>query len=125
MSPRGDCYDNTVMKSFFSTVRSELADRFDGGRVAKRALFDYIEVFYSRRRPPLSTCDSDGTPPSASLLRSTSENETRGETLPEKACFTTTSPPNRITAASPNITHLHSADRAQCEPFLHAGIESC
>ena len=29
MSRRGDCYDNAVMESFFSTVKSELADRFD------------------------------------------------------------------------------------------------
>jgi putative transposase len=28
MSRRGDCYDNAVMESFFSTVKSELADRF-------------------------------------------------------------------------------------------------
>ncbi len=29
MSRRGDCYDNAVMESFFSTVKSELADRFE------------------------------------------------------------------------------------------------
>ena len=29
MSRRGDCYDNAVMESFFSTVKSELAERFD------------------------------------------------------------------------------------------------
>ena len=29
MSGRGDCYDNAVMESFFSTVKSELAERFD------------------------------------------------------------------------------------------------
>ena len=29
MSRRGNCYDNAVMESFFSTVKSELADRFD------------------------------------------------------------------------------------------------
>lgn len=28
LSRRGDCYDNAVMESFFSTVKSELADRF-------------------------------------------------------------------------------------------------
>ena len=50
MSRRGNCYDNAVMESFFSTVKSELADRFDGCGDAKMALFDYIELFYNQRR---------------------------------------------------------------------------
>ena len=50
MSRRGDCYDNAVMESFFSTVKSELADRFDSFAEAKMELFDYIEVFYNQRR---------------------------------------------------------------------------
>ena len=50
MSRRGNCYDNAVMESFFSTVKSELADRFDSCSDAKRELFEYIEVFYNQRR---------------------------------------------------------------------------
>ena len=50
MSRRGDCYDNAVMESFFSTVKSELADRFASFGEAKIELFDYIEVFYNQRR---------------------------------------------------------------------------
>jgi transposase InsO family protein len=50
MSRRGDCYDNAVMESFFSTVKSELADRFSSFSEAKMELFDYIEVFYNQRR---------------------------------------------------------------------------
>jgi putative transposase len=50
MSRRGNCYDNAVMESFFSTVKTELADRFDTGGDAKIALFNYIEVFYNQRR---------------------------------------------------------------------------
>jgi len=50
MSRRGNCYDNAVMESFFSTVKTELADRFDSCGDAKMALFDYIEVFYNQRR---------------------------------------------------------------------------
>jgi hypothetical protein len=38
------------MESFFSTVKSELRDRFDSCGEAKMALFDYIEVFYNQRR---------------------------------------------------------------------------
>ena len=50
MSRRGNCYDNAVMESFFSTVKSELVDRFESFGVAKMELFDYLEVFYNQRR---------------------------------------------------------------------------
>jgi transposase InsO family protein len=50
MSRTGDCYDNTVMEAFFSTVKTELADRFESCGEAKMQLFDYIEVFYKQRR---------------------------------------------------------------------------
>jgi len=50
MSRRGNCYDNAVMESFFSTVKSELGEHFESHGVAKMELFDYIEVFYNQRR---------------------------------------------------------------------------
>ena len=50
MSRRGNCYDNAVMESWFSTVKSEERERFESYAHAKEALFDYIEVFYNQRR---------------------------------------------------------------------------
>jgi len=50
MSRSGDVYDNAVMEAFFSTVKMELDDRFPNVDEAKRALFEYLEVFYNRRR---------------------------------------------------------------------------
>ena len=50
MSRRGNCYDNAVIESFFSTVKSELGERFESHGAAKMELFDYIEVFYNQRR---------------------------------------------------------------------------
>jgi putative transposase len=50
MSRRGNCHDNAVMEAFFSSLKTELADRFASCGEAKRALFDYIEVFYNQRR---------------------------------------------------------------------------
>jgi putative transposase len=50
MSRRGNCYDNAVMESFFSTLKSELTERFDSNGEAKMELFDYIEVFYNQKR---------------------------------------------------------------------------
>ena len=50
MSRRANSYDNAVMEAFFSTVKSEVADRFDSCGEAKMELFDFIEVFYNQRR---------------------------------------------------------------------------
>ncbi len=47
---RGNCYDNAVIESWFSTVKSEEGERFESYAHAKEALFDYIEVFYNQRR---------------------------------------------------------------------------
>ena len=50
MSRRDNCYDNAVMEAFFSTVNSEVGERFASHRDANTELFDYIEVFYNQRR---------------------------------------------------------------------------
>ena len=50
MSRRGDCLDNAVMESWFSTVKQELGERFESCGQAKMELFDDIEVFYNQRR---------------------------------------------------------------------------
>ncbi|HVQ15308.1 MAG TPA: IS3 family transposase [Vicinamibacterales bacterium] len=50
MSRKGNCYDNAVMEAFFSTVKSELADRFESCGHAKMELFEYLEAFYNQRR---------------------------------------------------------------------------
>ncbi|WP_395858569.1 IS3 family transposase [Affinibrenneria salicis] len=52
MSGKGCCYDSAVMESFCHTLKTEL---MQGKAVSRReqainALFDYIEVFYHRRR---------------------------------------------------------------------------
>ena len=52
MSRRGNCWDNAVAESFFATLKTELvADaRWQTRESARRALFEYIEVWYNRRR---------------------------------------------------------------------------
>jgi putative transposase len=50
MSRRGNCHDNAAMESWFSTLKSELGERFKDSAEAQRELFDYIEVFYNRKR---------------------------------------------------------------------------
>jgi putative transposase len=52
MSRTGDCWDNAVVESFFSTLKHELVYRttFANHDTARSALFQYIECFYNRRR---------------------------------------------------------------------------
>lgn len=52
MSRKGDCWDNAVAESFWSTLKEELVERtvFLTREAAKRAIFEFIEVFYNRRR---------------------------------------------------------------------------
>jgi len=52
MSRKGNCWDNAVAESFFATLKTELvygrhwSTRFE----LRAAVFEYIEVFYNRRR---------------------------------------------------------------------------
>lgn len=52
MSRKGDCYDNAMMESFWGTLKEEGIGQhiFRSRKEAKTALFDYIEVFYNRKR---------------------------------------------------------------------------
>ncbi len=50
MSRRGNCFDNAVMESWFSTLKAELGEHFECYGSAKEELFDYIEVFYNQQR---------------------------------------------------------------------------
>ena len=52
MSGKGNCYDNAKIESFFARLKIEEVHRrrYRNHREAKENLFDYIEVFYNRRR---------------------------------------------------------------------------
>ena len=52
MSRKGDCYDNAVAESFFGSLKTELVDHEDylTKEQARRSLFEYIELFYNKRR---------------------------------------------------------------------------
>lgn len=52
MSNKGDCWDNAVMESFWSTLKTELVyqERYATREDAKASIFEYIEVFYNRKR---------------------------------------------------------------------------
>ena len=52
MSRKGNCWDNAVAESFFATMKRELVHgrRWSNRLELRTALFEYIEVFYNRRR---------------------------------------------------------------------------
>ena len=51
MSGVGNCYDNAVMESFFSTLKAECATyRFTRREEARRQIFEFIEIWYNRQR---------------------------------------------------------------------------
>jgi transposase InsO family protein len=52
MSRKGNCWDNAVVESFFSSLKQELVylSTFNTRQEAQLALFEYIEVFYNRKR---------------------------------------------------------------------------
>lgn len=54
MSRRGNCHDNALMESFWSTLKRELIHRcqFATRAQAQAAIFEWIEIFYNRERLP-------------------------------------------------------------------------
>jgi putative transposase len=52
MSRKGNCWDNSVAESFFGTLKTGLINhkQYQTRNEAKEDIFDYIEVFYNRKR---------------------------------------------------------------------------
>jgi putative transposase len=57
MSRSGNVWDNAVMESFFSSLKTERVDRkvYRSRAEAKADVFDYIERFYNPRRRHVTT----------------------------------------------------------------------
>jgi putative transposase len=99
MGSRGDCFDNAAMESFHASLKKDLIYRrtWPTKAEARTAAFDYIEVFYNRRRrhsrlgmlSPLdfenSTLSSSKTIDAASRLAS-----------PDQIEFTSCSPATQV-----------------------------
>jgi putative transposase len=52
MSGKGDCWDNAAMESFWATLKNELVhhEHYTTREQARQSIFEYIEVFYNRKR---------------------------------------------------------------------------
>ena len=52
MSKKGDCYDNAMIESFWATLKEECSEKkiYSSRDEARGAIFEYIEVYYNRKR---------------------------------------------------------------------------
>ncbi len=52
MRRKGNCWDNALAESFFHSLETEcvLHERYQTREQAQASIFDYIEVFYNRKR---------------------------------------------------------------------------
>ena len=52
MSGKGDCWDNACAESFWATLKTELVhhEKYATREAARRSIFEYIEIFYNRKR---------------------------------------------------------------------------
>lgn len=52
MSGRGNCYDNAPMESFFHTLKNELllSGKLETRYKTRIAIFEYIEIYYNKKR---------------------------------------------------------------------------
>ena len=52
MSRKGECHENSVVESFFHSLKGELVygTKFKSRDDARHAIFKYIELFYNRKR---------------------------------------------------------------------------
>ncbi|WP_307528534.1 IS3 family transposase [Pedobacter sp. W3I1] len=52
MSRKGNCWDNAVAESFFKTMKTEMVyhENFRTRSQARLAIFEYVEVWYNRKR---------------------------------------------------------------------------
>jgi putative transposase len=52
MSGKGNCYDNAVAESFFSSLKNEIVHHrsYQTRDEARKEICEYIELFYNRKR---------------------------------------------------------------------------
>jgi transposase InsO family protein len=52
MSGKGNCYDNAVAESFFGSLKNEIVHHrnYQTRDEARTEVFDYVELFYNRKR---------------------------------------------------------------------------
>jgi transposase InsO family protein len=105
MSRKANCWDNAPTESFFATLKKELVhqEHYATREAARRALFEYIEVFYNRQRRH-STLDYQ-TPSDVHDARTPGNREEGRGGLGERGLVSTIPKNNRGEAAPPILNH--------------------
>jgi transposase InsO family protein len=87
MGSRGDCFDNAVAESFFVTLKKELirGRSWPSKAELRTAVFEYIEIFFNRRRGHSTLRDG-----LARAVREKATSSQRGPSPPKAPC-----PPTR------------------------------
>ena len=93
MSRTGNCYDNAVSESFFATTKKDEVHRnnYRTRAEARSRLFDYIEVFYNRKRLHSTLGYVSPVEFEEAWTRNqniTAEPMTVGHSLPNRECHT-------------------------------------
>ena len=72
MSRKGDCWDNAVSESFFHSLKTEMVhhENFKTRAEANQSIFEYIEIFYNRKRLHSSNNYMSPVDYEANMLRS-------------------------------------------------------
>ena len=85
MSRKGNCWDNAVTESFFATLKRELDDPIFETRESARAItFEYIEIWYNRKRR-IRRSDTS-TPSSSKRIRLHKLRVYETEATPQTRC---------------------------------------
>jgi len=71
MSGKRNCYDNSMVETFFKSIKAELIlrNRWETRRQAEGTIFQYINGFYNPRRQPLRKVWPAGSSKSTCLDR--------------------------------------------------------
>ena len=77
MGKKGCAYDNSAAESFFASLKKDLIHRqsWPTREDARRAVFDYIEVFYNRQR--LHTSLGDVSPEEFEIIHQQRSDQDR------------------------------------------------
>lgn len=88
MRREGDCYDNAVIESFWSTLKAECATGIYASRSeARQSIFEYIEVWYNRQRHHSALGYQSPEAFEKSHFESTRESFKSGQSQPRATLF--------------------------------------
>ena len=118
MSGVGNCYDNAVSESFFSSFKIELGDAFPSRSQGRTDTFEFIEAFYNPYRRHSFNGNISPRVAEAFFARNGRRPTGVNDLLAEKCCISATMTSPAKAAPSPAVQMIQSpltAVRIQCQ----------